>query len=99
MDFTSCSKHASEKINQTIKDVFAEWKLQEIIPNPELKKLIDPYEERVTGGKCLRGILVLLGYEISGAEPNTELLKIATAYELLHTSILILDDVIDKSPM
>lgn len=51
------------------------------------------------GGKVLRGTLVMLGYELSGASPNPAILTPAVAYEILNTALLIHDDAIDKGLM
>jgi geranylgeranyl diphosphate synthase, type I len=64
---------------------------------PELKKLSEKFTKRFLGGKMLRGTLVKLGYELV-TKPNMEIIKPAAAFEILHTSLLIHDDIIDQSP-
>ncbi|MCL1863432.1 MAG: polyprenyl synthetase family protein [Defluviitaleaceae bacterium] len=49
------------------------------------------------GGKRIRGAMVHLGYTIAGGVDASAIAPIALAYELFQTSILIHDDVIDKS--
>lgn len=47
-------------------------------------------------GKSIRGILVLLGAELYGfSSKDTELIKLAAAIEIIHSSILIQDDIQD----
>lgn len=51
------------------------------------------------GGKCIRGSLVKLGYEIAGGNSDERLLPISAAFEILQTSLLCHDDIIDCSPL
>lgn len=73
--------------------------------SPNLLPLINKFIESCQGGKRLRGKLVILGYEIGqvhleGAKAHLrgEILKIAAAYEIMHSAILAHDDIIDQSP-
>jgi len=67
-----------------------------------LAELYETFKEAGRGGKCIRGSLVKLGYEIAlgrltgGCE---EILPACAAFEILQTAILGHDDVIDKSPL
>jgi geranylgeranyl pyrophosphate synthase len=51
------------------------------------------------GGKRLRPNLVMLGYAASGGTDFKSILPVATAQELLHQSLLIHDDIIDRDLM
>lgn len=53
-------------------------------------------EEFVLRGKLLRGTLFLMSCEMLGKKLNHELVNIACGIELMHTSLLIHDDIIDK---
>lgn len=64
--------------------------------SPELTPLFNHFIKSNKGGKKIRGFLIRLGFELAGGK-NKEILKIAAAYEILHTSILAHDDIIDKS--
>ena len=66
---------------------------------PELRQLHTRFTDSFFGGKMLRGTLVRLGYELLQQEPSHAIFKAAAAYEILHTSLLIHDDIIDKSPL
>lgn len=46
-------------------------------------------------GKMIRGCLVLLGHQMFGGKYDEEALKAASALELMHTSILLHDDIMD----
>lgn len=71
----------------------------------KLMSLLTAFAKVCRGGKGIRGALVMLGYEIGkgtghrvqGTEKG--ILKIAAAYEIFHTAILIHDDIIDQSPI
>jgi len=64
--------------------------------SPHLVKIIEAMKELSVGGKRLRGILTILGYEISGGTANSEIIKAASAMELFHLGLLIQDDFMDK---
>lgn len=51
-----------------------------------------------SGGKCLRGCLIDLGYKLSG-ENNNYSDALGVAYETFETSILIHDDIIDNATL
>lgn len=48
------------------------------------------------GGKRLRPYLFLLAYESCGGKHRQDVLPIAAAWELLHTGLLVQDDIIDR---
>ena len=48
------------------------------------------------GGKRLRPTMLVLGYEAFGGKDTSRILPIAAAHELLHLSMLIHDDIIDR---
>ena len=53
-------------------------------------------EYSATGGKRLRPYLVLLMYVGYGGHDYDRIVPVATAWELLHTALLIHDDIIDR---
>lgn len=65
--------------------------------SPKLLPLVDKFIESCYGGKRIRGNLVLLGYKLAAGKQNREVLKVAAAYEIMHSSILAHDDIIDQS--
>ncbi|GHS98409.1 geranylgeranyl pyrophosphate synthase [Synergistales bacterium] len=85
-------------------DGFISYYLDKLIASHEeneaLSRLYTLFKEAGTGGKCIRGSLVKLGYEIiSGCPAGDEILPAAAAFEILQTGILGHDDIIDKSPL
>jgi len=51
------------------------------------------------GGKRLRGSLVMTGYEMCGGRDQTMIVRAATAMEMLHAYMLIIDDIQDRSTL
>ncbi len=54
-------------------------------------------EQFMQGGKKLRGFLTYLGYLASGGEDISKILPVSLAYEIVHSFLLMHDDVIDRS--
>jgi geranylgeranyl diphosphate synthase type I len=66
--------------------------------SPEMLELIDGVGQLVThGGKRLRPALVLYTYRAFGGAHDEEALPLALATELLHTYLLIHDDIMDHA--
>jgi geranylgeranyl diphosphate synthase type I len=61
--------------------------------------LIEAVESFALRGKLIRGSLFLLGCEMLGGKIEKEHLDIACAIELMHSSLLMQDDVIDRDYM
>lgn len=51
------------------------------------------------GGKRLRGALVIVGYEMCGGTDREMITRAATALEMIHAHMLIIDDIQDRSGM
>jgi geranylgeranyl diphosphate synthase type I len=51
------------------------------------------------GGKRIRGSLAMVGYAMCGGTDKAMIVRAATALELLHAYILILDDIQDRSKL
>ena len=49
------------------------------------------------GGKRMRGMLVLVGYAMCGGTDQQMIVRAATALEMVHAHLLILDDIQDRS--
>ena len=65
-----------------------------------LAELYETFRDAGRGGKCIRGSLVKLGYEIALGRPaGEEILSACAAFEIFQTAILGHDDIIDKSPL
>ncbi len=97
MDFQSYLQQSADEINKKKGELLLHWRKNCIAINPKLERHIELFIANTHGGKCLRGVLVKLGYELRGHFVTEEVLTIAAAYEILHTSFLIHDDIIDQS--
>ncbi len=65
--------------------------------HPDLVPLADEVRGFVAaGGKRLRPLLVMVGYEAAGGDPE-DVLDAAVAVEFVHTCALVHDDLIDRS--
>lgn len=49
------------------------------------------------GGKRIRGALVMVGYEMCGGRDKQMIVRAATALEMIHAHLLIIDDIQDRS--
>lgn len=67
--------------------------------HPGFEELFDQFFSSVGGGKRIRGVLISLGYSLTKAKLNREVYKIASAFEVFQTAILIHDDIIDESEL
>lgn len=50
------------------------------------------------GGKKMRPFLVYLGYKVAGGKNMAKILPVCLAVELIHSFLLVHDDIIDQSP-
>src|SRR5438105_4238438 len=66
---------------------------------PQLSRLYSLFRQSMQGGKVLRGTLVKLGYELVQGSSTQDIFKPALAIEILHSCLLIHDDIIDESPL
>ena len=67
--------------------------------NPLIASFKDDLADLSTGGKLLRGTLIVLGYLIGGGERPEDADPLAIAYELFQTAILVHDDIIDHADL
>ena len=67
--------------------------------SPILVPVFTAMQELSVGGKRLRGLLTILGYELTGNEVNEEVIKAAVAMEIFHLGLLVHDDLMDRDDM
>ncbi|MEI8232907.1 MAG: polyprenyl synthetase family protein [bacterium] len=67
--------------------------------SPHLVKVVEAMKELSVGGKRLRAMLTILGYEISGAKVNDEVIKASAMMEIFHLGLLIQDDFMDRDSL
>lgn len=75
-------------------------KLQEVGKiSSHLIPVVTAMQELAQGGKRLRGLLTILGYQLSGGEESDEIYKAAAVMELFHLGLLIHDDIMDRDDL
>lgn len=83
----------SDTFNSLLKDV----------TDNSFQHYLDYFIDFVKSGKCMRGFLVKLGYDIATNFENTketnDILIASLCYEIFETAILAHDDIIDNSPL
>jgi len=93
-------KTYSESKRTLIKDHLLQYlkskKEEDLPPIFKEQRLIDSLEDFALRGKLIRGTLFLLASEMLGGKITKELMDIACGIELMHSSLLIQDDVIDR---
>ena len=69
--------------------------------SPELVKVVTAMRELSHGGKRMRGLLTILGYQIAGVskESECEIVRAAVIMELFHLGLLIHDDIMDRDDL
>jgi len=68
--------------------------------DPSLAKVDEVYLDILErGGKRLRGTLAIVGYEMCGGRDTAIIDRAATAIEMMHAYILIIDDIQDRAKL
>jgi len=97
MKFNDYSQIHRKQIQTEIKKACMKWQKDAMKKSPDIKTFSHILFDSNQGGKVMRGILVNVGYELHAGKKLSDIDKIAAAYEILQTALLIHDDVIDKS--
>lgn len=105
MDFKSYLEKNAHVLDLEIDQILTQFLNEVKKLNPKLIPFAIALINSCKGGKRIRGTLVKLGYELANSDsgvagaPQNDIVKIGAAYEILHASILIHDDVIDQSKL
>lgn len=69
--------------------------------SPELVTVVSAMKELSQGGKRMRGLLTILGYQIAGGSKygEIEIVKGAVIMELFHLGLLVHDDIMDRDDL
>src|SRR3989344_14258 len=97
MSFEEYLKGSARKVEKELDKILERFLEDTRKTNPKLVPFAKEFVKSCKGGKRIRGVLVKLGYEIAGGK-DEEIYKISAAFEILHTALLIHDDIIDQSP-
>jgi geranylgeranyl diphosphate synthase, type I len=65
-----------------------------------IDQTFDEARKLISGGKRLRGALIVLGYAIAGGNPSSldRVVDASIGYEFLHNAFLVHDDIMDRAP-
>lgn len=96
MTFKDYIEVSREKIGDCLTEFLSLQKQEGLPPSFTEQKLIDSLESFALRGKFIRGTLFLLILEGLGIRVEKKHYNIACAIELMHSALLIQDDVIDK---
>lgn len=103
MDEASSRRTAMEReyvlaVEETIQDFLNRQRLAILEVSYEALPLIDAIESLCLGGKRMRALLALWGWQAAGgAADSAEIVKAGAAIELFQSAALIHDDIIDHS--
>ena len=91
---------ALPKINNAAQNFLIDWSNGKFYRSPDLREDIAIYRDLLEGGKKLRAVLVVFGFENAGGEAEFRdgIFTAAVGYEVIHNAFLIHDDIMDASP-
>lgn len=101
MNFKNFNSAYKEKINQEL-GKFLNIKTRQVKKiAKDCEKLTEAVKEFTLRGrsKRIRALLVILGYQGFGGRNNREIIKAASFIELIHSYLLIHDDIIDRDDL
>lgn len=85
-----------ERVDKGIEEELAR-RLEEVRAiSPHLVPILEAMKELSLGGKRLRAMLTILGYELSRKPVNDEVVKASVMMEIFHLGLLIQDDFMDR---
>jgi geranylgeranyl diphosphate synthase type I len=92
--------HVAPLVDRELVRFLAEQRMEIRALAPESVTLIDEIERTVrAGGKRIRPLFCYWGHRAAGGAEGPEIVRAGAAIELLHTSAIIHDDVVDRSEL
>ncbi|GAA4678619.1 polyprenyl synthetase family protein [Frondihabitans cladoniiphilus] len=86
----------SEEVDAVLDDFFSLAKRRANAVSQRYGDLWEVLERNSVGGKRFRPRLVIAAYEALGGEDREACARVGAAFELLHTALIVHDDVIDR---
>jgi geranylgeranyl diphosphate synthase, type II len=86
----------SELVNDVLTSFFARSKARAAAMHPDYLTMWEHLEACTAGGKRFRPRLVLTVYSLLGGSDMTTAATVAASFELLHTALIVHDDVVDR---
>lgn len=99
MSFTNYLNNSAREIEYELSRLFIQWEKDIVRLTPRVSSVIRVFMKSMIGGKKLRGALVRLGYQLDRHNDIQDIVQAACAYEILHTALLIHDDIFDESTL
>lgn len=96
MAFNTYLAKKRNPIQKAVDAIFSRWE-KSVGQTQYLNDLTQLLLQSNQGGKNIRGALVCFGYDLVSSSRTSKIYPAAAAYEILHTSLLIHDDIMDKS--
>lgn len=97
MDFKDYLEVNAQRVNQELDEILSQFFNETKRISLKLLPFAQAFLNSCQGGKRIRGTLTVLGYEIAGGRGG-EIVKVGAVFEILHSSLLIHDDIVDQSP-
>jgi len=91
-------RRLAAEVDQQLTDALDRLLPRLVEVHPSLSAVAEELRAFVEGGKRIRPVLLLLGFEAAGGHTRSAVHGPALALELLHTCALAHDDVIDRAP-
>lgn len=91
---TKPGKLLHTKVEQRLNEILDEQVRD--APTPQMSALWQHVAKATSGGKRTRPLLVNLGYQVVSDADDDRIIDIGCAFELLHTALVIHDDIIDQ---
>ncbi len=99
LNFANYLTETKSLIEARLTTFFEKQQADLFLPWPIVENLIHRLAAMHQGGKKVRAVLVRLGYELAGGDNLDAIVSLAASYEILHSFLLIHDDVIDQAPL
>ncbi|WP_228514479.1 polyprenyl synthetase family protein [Frondihabitans sp. VKM Ac-2883] len=95
-DTTASTLSTTERVDGVLGDFFAEGKRRASLLGARYVDLWNVLERNSIGGKRFRPRMVVAAYEGLGGRDEDACAAVGAAFELLHTALIVHDDVIDR---
>jgi len=95
--FKQYQQEKKSLILKELKEFFTKQKQGQLPYNPWGNEVFERLTLSLQNGKMIRGTLVFLGSEIQKSQNQESIVSLALAIELMHTGLLIHDDIMDNA--
>lgn len=95
-DTTLAGSIDNQLVNDVLTSFFARSKNRAEAMHPDYRTLWEHLEASTAGGKRFRPRLVMTVYGLLGGTERTTAATVAASFELLHTALIVHDDVVDR---